>query len=115
MLFSFPRGCQLIAPAIAPAKDWQWFGKRLAMVELLSPYEYEFEDLRHELSLDLNRSISPRTLRYWLKEIGIERNDLGFYVQDDLQILRLWLQLKPQLKTIERFKNYLRRTRNNAA
>lgn len=85
------------------------------MVEILSPNEYEFDDLQYELSLDLGRSLSDRTLRYWLKGIGIERNDLGFYDQEDLQILRLWLELKPQLKTIDRFKNYLRRTRNHAA
>jgi hypothetical protein len=76
--------------------------------ELLTPNSYEFEDLQYELSLDLDAPLSDRTLRYWLREIGIERDELGFYHFEDLQILRLWITLKPQLKTFQRFKTYLR-------
>ncbi|HEY9663305.1 MAG TPA: hypothetical protein V6C65_33070 [Allocoleopsis sp.] len=83
-------------------------------VQLLSPNEYEFEDLRYELSRDRGKPLSPRTLRYWLREIGIERNEAGFYEHSDLEVLRLWMSLKPQIKTIERFRAILRR-KNNAA
>ena len=77
--------------------------------EILTEDEYTFAELQYELSRDLKKNLPDRTLRYWLAEIGIERNELGFYELQDLQVLRLWIKTKPRLKTIERFKTYLRR------
>lgn len=76
--------------------------------DVLTEDEYTFADLSYELSRDLNARLPDRTLRYWIAEIGIDRNELGLYEFQDLQILRLWIKLKPRLRTIERFKTYLR-------
>lgn len=81
-------------------------------VELIDPNEYSFEDLRFELALTIGKPLPGRTLRYWLREIGIERNDLGFYERSDLEILKLWIAVKPELRTIERFKALLRRNKH---
>lgn len=78
-------------------------------VELISPNDYDFNDLLFELSLERGEDLSDRTLRYWISNIGIEKNDLGFYERSDLEILKLWLTLKPKLRTINNFKAFLRR------
>lgn len=78
-------------------------------IELISPNDYSFEDLQYELAQAMGEPLSDRTLRYWLNRIGIERNDLGFYEYSDLETLRLWIILKPELRTINNFKAFLRR------
>ncbi|GAB4378540.1 MAG: hypothetical protein Kow00121_30640 [Elainellaceae cyanobacterium] len=79
-------------------------------IELIHPHSYDFEDLRYELGRE-NGEVCPRTLYYWLSSIGIERNAMGFYEEEDLEILKLWITLKPELRTIRRFKAFLRQHR----
>jgi len=74
--------------------------------EVLSEFEYEFEDLRYELSLDMAQPLPKRTLWYWLEKLHIYKDSNGFYHYSDLEILRAWVQNRSKFKTFKRFNNW---------
>ncbi|MEM7772409.1 MAG: hypothetical protein AAF327_18085 [Cyanobacteria bacterium P01_A01_bin.37] len=74
--------------------------------EVLSDSEYEFEDLRYELSRDMGEPLSERTLWYWLENLRIHKDEYGFYHYSDLELLRAWVQNRNKFKTFKRFNQW---------
>ena len=70
----------------------------------LSVSGFSFQDLQSQLSLIRGRRIPDRTLYFWLSRVGIERDEDGYYSDEDLEILKAlaqWLK-RPNAK-IDRF------------
>jgi hypothetical protein len=55
--------------------------------QVLPPGLYTARELRLTLARYRQRSVPPRTLRWWRSQLGITPDEQGFYTEEDLAIL----------------------------
>lgn len=75
--------------------------------ELIDPDRFSFQDMQFELGHFQNAPVSRSTLYYWIAELSIKRDKLGFYHREDIDVMKFWITVRDEIRTFDRFRALL--------
>jgi hypothetical protein len=80
-------------------------------VEVLPQKKYRPKEMRYLLSRFRGSSVGLSTWGFWKKNFQIRPDGDGYYWQEDLDLLKGWIAAKRSGYTINQYKQYLERVK----